>query len=635
MLSALSIFFSFLSLYIYTLAPSVAPQGDSGELVTVAYTLGIAHPPGYPLFTLIAHLFTYLPFNSVAWRVNLFSAVCSAATLVFIYLIIEKITKSKLAGIGAAVILGLSQTFWLYSLVTEVFALNNLFVAMIIYLALEKRFLLLSFVLGLSLSNHHTIILIFPALAYLIFKNFPARGRGKFRFSYIFLFLLGLTPYIYFFIRAKTAVMPVAWSYPDTLLALFKLISRSDYGTFAPTTGTDPALVTLADKGQQLVKFFSYFLEDFWWPIIIPIILGLFVGLKKYFRFTIFLLLAFFLSGIFFLTYANFPIADQSGFGLVAVERFYLLPYLFLALLVGLGLSIFNKKINLILISFYVVMLLINNFGLVNQKNNFWGANLGKNILVGAPKNAVILVQGDTPVFTTFYERYVENFRPDTELLTSNEQGQYNQYRYLKLVRPELDFSAASISGIIANNYQKVSLVSLGPINLKVSGVIATPSGLLYFYSRDFNFTNWKKETENTLSKFNLPVKEEIARHYTLGDFSLLWYYPRMFSSLGGGCMDNGDYPCAINYFRRALDFDPDRLRIHYYLAGALEKNNDCQEAEKEYLKVYELNSQANFVFTNLLNLAKNCFKNEVKTKYYQEKMVEKQNAPNENLDQL
>lgn len=607
-MTPLLIFLSSLSLYIYTLAPSVAPQGDSGELVTVAYTLGIAHSPGYPLFTLIAHfLFTYLPFNSVAWRVNLFSAVCSAATLVFIYLIIKKITKNKLAGVGAAVILGLSQTFWLYSLVTEVFALNNLFAVLIIYLALEKRWLLMSFVLGLSLSNHHTIILIFPALAYLVWskKNLNLRLL----IVYCLLLIAGLAPYLYFYIRAKTAVVPVAWSYPDSLPALFKLISRADYGTFAPTVGSDPALVTLADKGQQLVKFFNYFLEDFWWPIVLPIILGLFVGLKKYFRFTVFLLLAFFVSGIFFLTYANFPISDQTGFGLAAVERFYLLPYLFLALLVGLGISIFNKKINLILISFYAVMLLINNFGLVNQKNNFWAENLGKNILLGAPKNAVILVQGDQAVFTTFYERYVQNIRSDTELLTSNEEGKFNQYKYLKTVRPELDFSAASISGIIANNYQ---IVSLGPL-----GVTATPSGLLYFYSKEFNFKNWKKETETTLAKFVLPIKDEIARHYTFADASLLWYYSRMFSSLAGVCMDNEDYNCAINYFRRALDFDPDRLRIHYYLAGALEKNNDCFGAEKEFLKVYDLNKQANFVFTNLANLVKNCFKDGEKVKKY------------------
>lgn len=613
------IFLTSLTLYIFTLAPSVPLQGDAGELITVAYTLGIAHPPGYPLFTLIAHLFTYLPFNSVAWRVNLFSAVCSAATLVFVYLIIKKVTKNNLAGIGAAAILGLSQLFWLYSLVTEVFALNNLFTVLIIYLALQKRFLLLSFVLGLSLSNHHTIILIFPALAYLIFKNF------KFKFSYIFLFLLGLTPYLYFFIRAKTAVMPVAWSYPDTLPALLRLILRSDYGTFAPTAGADPALVTLADKGQQLAKFFTYFLEDFWWPIIIPLILGLFVGFKKYFRFTVFILLAFFLSGIFFLTYANFPIQDQSGFGLVAVERFYLLPYLFLALLVGLGIS----YLNFILITFYAVMLLINNFGLVDQRNNFWGRELGRNILKTAVPGSIILVQGDIPVMASFYTRYVENFRPDVEIFTSNTPGPYNRYRYLQSKFPELDWSlehTATIPGLIKTNYEKVPFYSYGPLGMPLEGVVSSPSGLLYSFG-----------TKIRPMPFNyiLPSSEDINKRMTLADYSLVWQYVRMYSNLGATYYLAGDYQGAITNFKKAIELDPNRLKPHYFLARALESSKNCLGAEQEYKKVLELNGEANLVFEDLSRLAKICFQDETKTKYYQEKRAEKQNALGDDLNQL
>ena len=63
-----------LVLYLVTLAPTVA-TGDSGELAAVAATLGLAHPPGYPTFTLLGHLFTWLPFGDPAYRVNLLSAV--------------------------------------------------------------------------------------------------------------------------------------------------------------------------------------------------------------------------------------------------------------------------------------------------------------------------------------------------------------------------------------------------------------------------------------------------------------------------------------------------------------------------------------------------------------------------------
>src|ERR1017187_9017147 len=60
--------------YVLTLAPSISFE-DSGELITAAYSLGIPHEPGYPLFTLFGKLFTILiPFGNIAYRVNMMSA---------------------------------------------------------------------------------------------------------------------------------------------------------------------------------------------------------------------------------------------------------------------------------------------------------------------------------------------------------------------------------------------------------------------------------------------------------------------------------------------------------------------------------------------------------------------------------
>src|SRR3989339_1682536 len=73
-------------IYLFTLAPSVI-QIDSGELAAVQKTLGIAHPTGYPLFTLLGYLFTLLPlpFNDI-YKLNLLAAIwCSAGIGVFVY----------------------------------------------------------------------------------------------------------------------------------------------------------------------------------------------------------------------------------------------------------------------------------------------------------------------------------------------------------------------------------------------------------------------------------------------------------------------------------------------------------------------------------------------------------------------
>lgn len=642
------IFAGFLALYIFTLAPSVPLQGDAGELITVAYTLGIAHPPGYPLYTVLAHLFTYIPIYSVAWRVNLFSALTSALTLVFVYLIILKITKNKLAAIGTAVVLGLSQTFWLYSIVAEVFSLNNLFVVLIIYLALQKRYSLLALTIGLSLSNHHTIILIAPALLYLLW---PVRtmltrpplvkpfARAKFIILNLLLIILGLLPYLYFVVRAKTAIMPVAWSYPDSLKSLISLVSRADYGSLAPALGIDPALATLAQKAKQVTTFWSYTLEDFLWVSLPVFLIGLIYGLKKYFRLTVFSLLAYFISGIVFLTYANFPLHDQTAYGLVAVERFYLLPDLFFALTIGLGLGFLGKlgKLGRSLVAvgifFWGAFLVIFNFGIVNQRDNFRGLILGRSILDSAAPKSILLVQGDIPTLVTQYVRYGENYQPGVELLTPNQPGPFNRYRYLQKVFPDLDWSAShsgTVTDFIKYNYDKIPIYSFGPLGVSLPNVVSSPSGLLStFSSTKPDFAVWKETNQLLVATYQLPTPGT-----TLADYSLLWYYARMFSYLGSTCALNND-DCAVEYFSQALKLDPNQIKIHYALAKAYEQKGDCAAAEKEYLTVYALNSQATFVENNLVNLARNCFKDETRIKGYQMKMGGSKSPPGVPLEGL
>ena len=80
--------------YIITLAPTVLYE-DSGEFVTGAHSLGVLHPPGYPIYAILGKLFSYLPIFNVAWRVNLMSAFFAAVSAGILYLIIRKLKISK------------------------------------------------------------------------------------------------------------------------------------------------------------------------------------------------------------------------------------------------------------------------------------------------------------------------------------------------------------------------------------------------------------------------------------------------------------------------------------------------------------------------------------------------------------
>jgi len=177
------------AVYVYTLAPNVTLE-DSGEFITAAMHFGVPHPPGYPSWTLISWLFaTLVPFGNVAWRVNLVSAVLGGLTIGTFCLLMIHSSRwlmrgvkgaaaeviDRLAPIGAAVgslSLAFSDVMWSQSVIAEVYTLNALFLALTVWsfywwmLHPGKLFWLAAtaFLLALGLSNHHTLLFIFPAL---------------------------------------------------------------------------------------------------------------------------------------------------------------------------------------------------------------------------------------------------------------------------------------------------------------------------------------------------------------------------------------------------------------------------------------------------------------------------------------
>ena len=92
------VFLSSFIIYLSTLAPGIVAAGDNAELITSAWTLGIAHPPGYPLFSFLGRLLCFLPLSSVAARVNLSSALFGSLTVYLLYLDILVFADPKKRG---------------------------------------------------------------------------------------------------------------------------------------------------------------------------------------------------------------------------------------------------------------------------------------------------------------------------------------------------------------------------------------------------------------------------------------------------------------------------------------------------------------------------------------------------------
>ncbi len=114
-----------LGIYLRTLAPDIL-YGDSAEFQTLAYTLGVAHPTGYPIYIHLARLLGYLPIGTMAWRVNLLSAVAAAGTVAGIYLLSCYVTRRRFAAGLGSLTLALSYSFWSQAVIAEVYTVGTL-----------------------------------------------------------------------------------------------------------------------------------------------------------------------------------------------------------------------------------------------------------------------------------------------------------------------------------------------------------------------------------------------------------------------------------------------------------------------------------------------------------------------------
>jgi hypothetical protein len=181
------IFVAGVALYGRTLAPTVVTVfDDSPEMQLVCYLLGVAHPTGYPLYTLLGKLFTLLPWGDVAYRINLFAAVSAALALAFLALLVRELTGRPLAGALAALALAVSPVFWSQATLGEVYSLHALFIVVCLWLLARwegaggtqpRRLVLLAAAAGLALTHHRMILLFAPALAlvaFLVWRRWPA-----------------------------------------------------------------------------------------------------------------------------------------------------------------------------------------------------------------------------------------------------------------------------------------------------------------------------------------------------------------------------------------------------------------------------------------------------------------------------
>ncbi len=262
-----AIFFSSFALYLSTLAPSVLP-GDSGEFQLVAPTLGIPHPTGYPLYLLLGKLFSLFPVSSVAYRINLLSAVAAAGAVWASYRAARAMGVRRAAALTAAAMLAVSDTFWSQATIAEKYALNALFVALTLWLGLRWRaahlagrhggrwLALWALCYGLSLAHHRTMLLLAPVFLALVAFTDRRLLRPRFAWRPLLIALLPLA--LYGLLPLLSALdPPYAYARIDSPRAFLDLVLARTYQSGLFRGGWSALLTRAAELGRLLARQFS------------------------------------------------------------------------------------------------------------------------------------------------------------------------------------------------------------------------------------------------------------------------------------------------------------------------------------------------------------------------------------------
>ena len=202
-----------MGVYVRTAAPGLIGIIDTPMFQFIGRVLGTAHNPGYPLYVFLTYPFSYLPIGSLAYRINLFSALMGAWTVYFVFLIARQLGCGVVISFSAALGLAFGRVFWSQSVLAEVYTLNSAIVAgmLLAMLAWERTGRPLLFVgaitiFSIGLGNHTTILGFLPGmLVYGWLTNRAFLTQARTIAAVAVLPCVGLLQYLFIVVRSRQA----------------------------------------------------------------------------------------------------------------------------------------------------------------------------------------------------------------------------------------------------------------------------------------------------------------------------------------------------------------------------------------------------------------------------------------------
>ncbi|HEX8724582.1 MAG TPA: DUF2723 domain-containing protein [Gemmatimonadaceae bacterium] len=445
-----------LALYALTLYPDV-PGGDSGELIAAITSGGVIHPPGYPLYALLGRVFVHLPHGTIAWRLNLLSAACDAAAAGVLYAAVQRATGSRAGAIAAAALFASAPGVWRYAICAEVFALNNLVVCTLLLLAVlyaqtrDRRHALAgAFVLGLGLSNHHTILFTgLPLVAWAAWTGRADLLRPKTAALLVLAFAAGLLPYLALPL-ADSRHAAVSWGAADTWHGFWTHVLRREYGTF------QLAASGIAAPGDPVATV-GAFAEDLgqsmgWWglPGLALAVAGCvacwrarkpWAGLGR-----VLLVPPVLAVGVMALL-GNLPVTDPLHRGIVA--RFWQQPDVVFFAWCGAGVALLERRVRVprwiapAVASALALVLVVARFTSMDHHRDRLVASYGTEILRAAPPKAVLFTKGDLITNSVRYAQVASGMRSDVRVIDLELLGFPWEVERVRAAHPDVTIPGA------------------------------------------------------------------------------------------------------------------------------------------------------------------------------------------------
>ena len=496
-----AVFLVALVVYSWTLAPTVTLT-DSGELIVAASGLGVAHPPGTPLWVMLAHLASLVPVGSVAMRINFSSAVfaalaCAMLTLVVAELLVtascfaaprrrnkaarrgSNIESSNAGGllisasaVGAGLLMAFSRTLWAYATITEVYTLNALLVLLVFFLVVRWRRRIIetrtdssavvathdtwiyaaAFVFGLAMGVHHvTVALTLPAIAVVVYRTEGLKFFTSRRLLYAALISITALILVYSYLPWAASRSPAMnWGNPRSLQEIWWHITGRQYRvffSFSPAT-----------MGAQFVEFCRMALREFgfaWLPLPLFLAVAGLASAYKRDRTAFWFLLLIVLAD---LAYAlSYEIAEDK-------DAYYLPAFISIAIAAGLGIHWLiqfaaSRRSPIWTPSLAAATAIVLTLGTAfaanspfnNRRHYFIADDYVENLFSTIAPNGLLLTQDWQVASPMLYAQEIEQRRRDVKVVDINLLRRSWYFDYLKHAHPGLmDRSREKIDPYVA-----------------------------------------------------------------------------------------------------------------------------------------------------------------------------------------